>query len=56
MCVDSGVQEADESDELTIVEGDRIAVVQEGEDDGWWRGQLHGAIGLFPVQFTRVDE
>ncbi len=39
------------SDEISFEEGDCIRILKRcpnGVDDGWWLGELEGAIGLFP--------
>lgn len=44
---------AENSDELTIKEGDIITVLsQEGTDPGWWFGELNGKTGVFPDNFV----
>ncbi|XP_069827776.1 SH3 domain-containing protein 21 isoform X2 [Dendropsophus ebraccatus] len=40
-------------DELALKKGDVLAVIsKESEDEGWWRGELHGKSGLFPDNFV----
>lgn len=42
-------------DELTLAEGDIVTVVsKEAPDRGWWRGELHGRVGLFPDNFVQL--
>ena len=37
-------------DELTLEEGQIITVVsKEVEDKGWWKGEVDGRTGVFPV-------
>ena len=37
-------------DELTLEEGQIVAVVsKEVEDKGWWKGEVDGKVGVFPV-------
>ena len=37
-------------DELTLEEGQIVAVVsKEVEDKGWWKGEVDGRVGVFPV-------
>ncbi|KAJ1920869.1 hypothetical protein IWQ60_006909 [Tieghemiomyces parasiticus] len=49
-------------DELTLVEGDYIAVVEELPEEGWWQGEVTDphtrAVqrGLFPVNYTEPCE
>lgn len=48
--------EAHDDDELTLHVGDVIEVICEVED-GWWRANLNGTIGLLPSNFVElVDE
>lgn len=43
------------SDELTLTEGDVVTIVsRDVPDQGWWRGELRGRIGLFPDNFVTV--
>lgn len=46
--------EAQQSDELSLVKGSRI-VVMEKSSDGWWRGELNGAFGWFPSNYVQED-
>lgn len=39
------------SDELSIVKGDIVTVVEE-IDEGWWIGELNGSRGMFPAKFV----
>ncbi|XP_059056686.1 CD2-associated protein-like [Achroia grisella] len=42
-------------DELSLAEGDIVTVVsKEAPDRGWWRGELHGRVGLFPDNFVEL--
>ncbi|KAK7909986.1 hypothetical protein WMY93_014670 [Mugilogobius chulae] len=46
-----------EDDELTFSRGDVIALLDViGDDRDWGRGQLHGRIGIFPLNFTQTTE
>ena len=37
-------------DELTLEEGQMVAIVsKEVEDKGWWKGEVDGRVGVFPV-------
>ena len=38
-------------DELTIVVGDEIEIIQKN-DDGWWKGKLNDKVGMFPANYT----
>lgn len=43
-------------DELGIRKGDIIKVTQK-VDDSWWRGELNGQEGMFPVTYVeRLSE
>ncbi|XP_014247461.1 SH3 domain-containing kinase-binding protein 1 isoform X2 [Cimex lectularius] len=47
--------EAQNSDELTLQEGDVITLItKEGQDPGWWKGELKGKIGFFPDNFVHI--
>lgn len=46
---------AQNSDELTLKVGDIITILnQEGQDPGWWYGELNGQTGVFPDNFVTV--
>ena len=46
---------AENQDELTLREGDIVTVLsKEVEDPGWWKGELHGRIGVFPDNFVQI--
>ncbi|XP_033839932.1 SH3 domain-containing protein 19-like isoform X2 [Periophthalmus magnuspinnatus] len=56
-CVASFDYSAVEEDELTFSRGDVIALLDViGGDPDWGRGQLHGRIGIFPLNFTQTVE
>ncbi|XP_071491487.1 nostrin-like [Diadema antillarum] len=46
--------EATADDQLDIKEGDVINVLEKG-DDGWWRGEINGRIGLFPASYAQME-
>jgi len=46
---------AENGDELPFLKGD-IIVVLEKNDDGWWKGDLNGKIGMFPSNYTAAYE
>jgi len=46
--------EAQQSDELSLVKGTRIRVLEKSSD-GWWRGELGGLTGWFPSNYV-VEE
>ncbi|KAL5011035.1 hypothetical protein ScPMuIL_013340 [Solemya velum] len=48
---------AENEDELSLKEGDIIVVLdKELEDAGWWKGEVHGKIGVFPDNFVEAIE
>ena len=47
--------EAEEDGELCFTRGDRIQLLDDTHDEGWWRGELNGHVGLFPSNFARAD-
>lgn len=49
MLCSSHTQAAD--DELSMKVGD-IITIEEKEDEDWWRGELHGKVGVFPSNFV----
>ena len=45
---------AEEANELSIVAGDKIVLVQEDVDgSGWTEGELNSRQGLFPTSYAR---
>ncbi|KAI1287003.1 CD2-associated protein [Halotydeus destructor] len=47
--------EAQNEDELSIKEGEIINIIsKEIEDQGWWRGELNGKLGVFPDNFVEL--
>lgn len=54
-CVALFDYEGEEGDELTFSQGDVIAL-QELVGQEWGRGQIHGRVGIFPLNFTKVVE
>lgn len=54
-CVALFDYEGEEDDELTFSKGDVIALQQlVGQE--WGRGQIHGRVGIFPLNFAKVVE
>lgn len=54
-CVALFDYEGEEEDELTFSQGDVIALLEViGQE--WGRGQIHGRIGIFPLNFAKVVE
>jgi uncharacterized protein YgiM (DUF1202 family) len=43
--------EAQQSDELTLVKGSKVTVMEKSSD-GWWKGDLNGAVGWFPSNYV----
>eukprot|EP00128_Syssomonas_multiformis_P002334 Colp12_sorted_trinity150504_noHs@15130 len=43
-----------EDGELGFRKGDVITVLDEN-DPNWWRGQLNGSVGVFPVSYTQLE-
>ena len=44
-------------DELTLEEGQMVTIVSKDvEDKGWWKGEIDGRVGVFPVScYIRKD-
>lgn len=54
-CVATFDYEGEEDDELTFSQGDVITLMELiGKE--WGRGQIHGRVGIFPLNFTEVVE
>ena len=45
--------DAENNDELTLKEGDMVKVLDQ-EEEGWWKGELNGKIGVFPSNFVEL--
>lgn len=42
-------------DELELIEGDIITIIsKELPDKGWWKGEMHGKVGVFPDNFVTI--
>lgn len=42
-------------DELDLADGDVIVILDQNlEDDGWWKGELNGKVGVFPDNFVEL--
>ena len=42
-------------DELSLRVGQVVTILtREVEDDGWWKGELDGAVGVFPENFVKL--
>ncbi|RHZ54807.1 hypothetical protein Glove_423g32 [Diversispora epigaea] len=46
--------EARESGELSLDKGDMLTVLE--QDQGWWKGDLNGKIGMFPANHVKLIE
>lgn len=46
--------EAQQSDELSLVKGSRLHVLEKSSD-GWWRGELGGLSGWFPSNYVQEE-
>eukprot|EP00039_Didymoeca_costata_P008106 m.108136 g.108136 ORF g.108136 m.108136 type:complete len:392 (-) comp13950_c0_seq1:164-1339(-) len=46
---------AENSDELNLKVGDVVNVTKM-EEEGWWEGELNGAVGVFPNNFVELEE
>ncbi|BFZ25337.1 hypothetical protein BsWGS_28375 [Bradybaena similaris] len=46
---------AEQPDELSLVEGQIVRILErELEDEGWWKGEVNGKIGVFPDNFVEL--
>ena len=43
-------------DELSLREGELVEVLDQLEDDGWWKGLLNGKVGLFPSNYVKLGK
>ncbi|KAI4464188.1 sh2-sh3 adaptor protein-related [Holotrichia oblita] len=46
--------QAQQADELSLVKGSRILILEKS-NDGWWRGQSGNMIGWFPSNYTQEE-
>ena len=47
--------DAEDDDELTLVEGMTITILEKDlEDSGWWKGETNGKVGVFPGNFVQL--
>ena len=44
--------EGDADGELSFAAGDVIALLDDASDDGWWKGELAGTVGVFPASYV----
>ncbi|CAL1546853.1 unnamed protein product [Lymnaea stagnalis] len=46
---------AEQPDELTLIEGQIVRILdKELEDEGWWKGEVGGKVGVFPDNFVEL--
>ena len=45
--------DAENEDELNLKEGDMVKVLDQ-EEEGWWKGELNGKVGVFPSNFVEL--
>ncbi|XP_076467251.1 CD2-associated protein-like isoform X10 [Babylonia areolata] len=46
---------AEQPDELSLKEGEVVRVLDKQlEDEGWWKGEIHGKVGVFPDNFVEL--
>ena len=54
-CIAQYDYDAQADDELTIVPGDIIYILEK-DDPGWWKGKLNNKVGVFPATYvTETD-
>lgn len=42
-------------DELTLEEGQVVTIISKDvEDKGWWKGEIDGKVGVFPVNYCSL--
>lgn len=51
-CVAQYDFKATRNDELNILSGDEIVIIEKRQD-GWWKGKLNDSIGLFPSTYVK---
>lgn len=55
LCEVKYAYKAQNGDELSLKEGDIVTVIsQDGQDPGWWLGELNGQTGVFPDNFVSI--
>lgn len=47
---------AENDNQLSFNANDMIRVYQQGEQKGWWYGELNGKFGLFPGSFVQIQQ
>ena len=43
-----------EGEELSMSCGDIVTNIMESEMEGWWRGEIDGRSGIFPLSFVEL--
>ena len=46
--------EVDDDEELAFTQGQRIEVLEK-DDTGWYKGRLDGRVGLFPINYVKLE-
>lgn len=46
--------EVDDDEELAFTQGQRIEVIEK-DDSGWYKGRLDGRVGLFPINYVKLE-
>lgn len=55
LCKVNYFYQAQNEDELTLNIGDILTLIsKDGQDAGWWRGELNGSVGVFPDNFVTI--
>lgn len=55
LCLVKYAYKAQNEDELSLKEGDLVTLLsKDGQDPGWWKGELNGVTGVFPDNFVTV--
>lgn len=47
---------AENDNQLAFQQGDTIRVYQQGDQKGWWYGELNGKFGVFPGSFVQIQQ
>lgn len=54
-CVVEHNYRAVNSDELTLEKGQKVKIISKQiSDEGWWKGELKGKVGVFPNNFVKL--
>lgn len=46
--------EVDDEEELSFTQGTRIEILEK-DDSGWYKGRCNGRVGLFPVNYVKLE-